>query len=90
MSFFDELGDDRPDKINVKPFHAINKEDEEDLLKWCTKVIKTLEKQAISRNSKCRKNLETYRGSSTTIKRTDIRRSERQFLNKVNNFVVNH
>ncbi len=90
MSYFDELGDDRPDKVNVKPFHSINKEDEEELLNWCTKVIKSLEKQAIRRNSKCRKNLETYRGSNTTIKRTDIRRSERQFLNKVNKFVVNH
>jgi hypothetical protein len=90
MSYFDELGDDRPDKINVKPFHAINKEDEKELLEWCTKVVKSLEKQALSRNSKCKKNLEAYRGSVTTIKRTDIRRSERQFLNKINKFIVNH
>lgn len=90
MSYFDELGDDRPDKINVKPFHSIDKDDENDVLKWCTKVIKSLEKQAVSRNAKCRKNLETYRGAVTNIKRTDIRRSERQFLNKVNKFVVNH
>ena len=75
MSYFDELGDDRPDKINVKPFHSINKDDEKDVLKWCTKVVKSLEKQAVSRNSKCRKNLETYRGAVTTIKRTDISRS---------------
>ena len=27
MSYFDELGDDRPDKINVKPFHSIDKKD---------------------------------------------------------------
>lgn len=90
MSYFDELGDDRPDKINVKPFHAIDKNDEKQVLNWCTKVIKSLEKQAVSRNAKCRKNLETYRGAVTTIKRTDIRRSERQFLNKVNKFIVNH
>ncbi len=90
MSYFDELGDDRPDKINVKPFHAIDKNNEKEVLNWCTKVIKSLEKQAVSRNAKCRKNLETYRGAVTTIKRTDIRRSERQFLNKVNKFIVNH
>lgn len=90
MSFFDELGDDRPDKINVKPFHSIDKENEKDVLEWCVKVSETLEKQSVARNAKCRKNLETYRGSSSTIKRTDIRRSERQFLNKVNKFIVNH
>ena len=90
MSYFDELGDDRPDKINVKPFHAIDKEDDKSLLDWCTKVVGSLEKQAISRNLKSRKNLETYRGAVSTIKRTDIRRSERQFLNKVNKFIVNH
>ena len=90
MSFFDELGDDRPDKINVKPFHAIKEEGPDGILKWCTKVIESLEKQAVSRNAKMRKNLETYRGSTSTIKRTDIRRSERQFLNKVNKFIVNH
>lgn len=90
MSYFDELGDDRPDKINVKPFHAINKEDEKELLKWSVQVVQTLQRQSIARNAKCRKNLETYRGSVTNIKRTDIRRSERQFLNKVNKFIVNH
>ena len=90
MSYFDELGDDRPDKLNVKPFHAIEKNDEKEVLKWCTKVVHNLEKQALSRNAKCRKNLETYRGSITHAKRTDVRRSERQFLNRVNKFVVNH
>lgn len=90
MSYFDELGDDRPDKINVKPFHSIDKKDEKEVLQWCNKITKALEKQAVSRNAKARKNLETYRGTVNTIKRTDIRRSERQFLNKVNKFVVNH
>ena len=90
MSYFDELADDRPDKINVKPFHAINKEDPKELLKWCVKVSETLEKQAVSRNARMRKNLETYRGSVSTMKRTDLRRSERQFLNRVNKFIVNH
>jgi hypothetical protein len=90
MSYFDELGEDRPDKINVKPFHAINKDDEKDVLNWCTKVVETLEKQAITRNAKARKNLSTYRGVVDTFKRTDIRRSERQFLNKVSKFIVNH
>ena len=28
MSFFDELGDDRPDKINVKPFHTVKDKDD--------------------------------------------------------------
>jgi hypothetical protein len=90
MSFFDELGDDRPDKVNVKPFHMAKDEGDEAVFKWCTKVIETLEKQAVARNSKMRKNLETYRGATSTIKRTDIRRSDRQFLNKVNKFIVNH
>jgi hypothetical protein len=90
MSFFDELGDDRPDKINVKPFHSIDKDNEKDVLEWCSKVIETLEKQGLARNSRMRKNLETYRGLDTTLRRTDIRRSDRQFLNKVNKFIVNH
>ena len=90
MSYFDELGEDRPDKINVKPFHAIQKQDEKELLNWCIKVAETLEKQALTRNAKSRKNLETYRGVIDTFKRTDVRRSERQFLNRVNKFIVNH
>lgn len=90
MDFFDELGQDRPDKLNIKPFHSINKQDEKAVLDWCKQVIEGLEKQAISRNSKMRKNLEAYRGSVSNMKRTDIRRSERQFLQKVNKFVVNH
>ena len=90
MSYFDELGDDRPDKINVKPYHTVDKKDRKEVLEWCNKVVETLEKQAVARNAKCRKNLETYRGANTNLKRTDIRRSERQFLNKVNKFVVNH
>ena len=56
MSYFDELADDRPDKINVKPFHAIDKEDPKELLKWCVKVSETLEKQAVRRNARMRKN----------------------------------
>jgi hypothetical protein len=63
MDFFDEVGQDRPDKLNIKPFHAINKQDEKAILDWCKQVIEGLEKQAISRNSKLRKNLEAYRGS---------------------------
>ena len=90
MSFFDDLGEDRPDKINVKPFHSIDKANEKDVLEWCNTVIETLEKQGLARNSRMRKNLETYRGLDTTIKRTDIRKSDRQFLNKVNKFIVNH
>lgn len=90
MDFFDELADDRPDKLNIKPFHSIKKDDEKAVLEWCTKVIESLEKQALSRNSAMRKNLEAYRGSVTKTTRTDLRRSERQFLQKVNKFVVNH
>ena len=90
MDFFDELSDDRPDKINVKPFHAINKKNEKEVLEWCTKVVESLEKQGVSRSSKMRHNLQTYRGSVSNVKRTDIRRSERQFLHKVNKFIVNH
>ena len=90
MSFFDELGDDRPDKVNIKPFHTVKNKDEKSMLKWLKKVVETLEKQAIARNSKYRKNLEAYRGTSQTIKRSDVRRSERQFLNRVNKFVINH
>jgi len=90
MDFFDELADDRPDKLNIKPFHSINKESEKDVHEWCTKVVESLEKQAINRHSQMRKNLEAYRGIGNTTKRTDLRRSERQFLQKVNKFVVNH
>ena len=90
MSYFDELGDDRPDKVNIKPYHSIDKKNEEEVLKWCNKVVKVLEKQSVARNAKARKNLETYRGAVTTTSRTDIRRSDRQFVNRVNKFVVNH
>ena len=45
MSFFDDLGDDRPDKINVKPFHSVKDKDEKKVLTWLAKVIETLEKQ---------------------------------------------
>ena len=90
MSYFDEIADESPDKINVKPFHAINKKDEKELLEWCIKVVETLEKQGITRSSVMRSNLETYRGAVTTYKRSDLRKSERQFLNRVNKFIVNH
>ena len=90
MSFFDELGDDRPDKINVKPFHTVKDKDDKAMLAWLKKVIETLEKQGVARNSKYRRNLEAYRGTSQAIKRSDIRRSERQFLNRINKFVINH
>lgn len=90
MSFFDDIAADSPDKINVKPFHAIEKDDEKAVLTWCNKVVETLEKQAVARNASIRKNLETYRGISASVLRSDIRRSERQFLQRVNKFVVNH
>ena len=90
MSFFDDMSDQSPDKINVKPFHAIDKNDEKAVLAWCNKVVETLEKQAVARNASIRKNLETYRGISASVLRSDIRRSERQFLQRVNKFVVNH
>ena len=90
MSLFDELGDDRPDKLNIKPFHSIDKDSDKEVLNWCNKVVETLEKQAVPRNAKMRRNLEAYRGSVSSIKRSDIRRSERQFLNKVNKFIINH
>ena len=90
MSYFDELADDRPDKINVKPYHAIDKKNEDEVLQWCNKVIKALEKQSLSRNSKARSNLNTYRGATAQKNKSDIRRSDRQFVNRVNKFVVNH
>jgi hypothetical protein len=90
MDFFEELSDDRPDKLNVKPFHAIDKNNEKEVLDWCVKVVQTLEKQALGRNSKCRRNLETYRGSTSHIKKADRRRTEKPFLNRVNKFIVNH
>ena len=90
MSYFDELGDDRPDKINVKPFHSVKGQDEKKVLAWLAKVVETLEKQGIARQAKYRKNLEAYRGSSNSPKRSDIRRSDRQSPNRVNKFVINH
>ena len=69
MSLFDELGDDRPDKINIKPFHSIDKQDPKELLNWCVKVVETLEKQAVPRTAKSKKNLEAYRGSVSSIRR---------------------
>ena len=90
MSFFDELGDDRPDKVNIKPFHTVKDKDEKAMLAWLVKVIETLEKQSVARNAKYRKNLEAYRGSSNASQRSDIRRSDKPFLNRVNKFVINH
>ena len=90
MDFFDELADDRPDKLNIKPFHSVDKNNDKAVLEWCAKVVESLEKQAVNRNMKMRKNLEAYRGAVSTTKRSDLRRSERQFLQKVNKFVVNH
>ena len=58
MSFFDELGDDRPDKVNIKPFHTVKDKDEKAMLAWLVKVTETLEKQSVARNAKYRKNLE--------------------------------
>ncbi len=89
MSYFDELGDDRPDKVNVKPYPAIDKKDKKEVLKWCSTVVKTLEKQSLTRNASSRKNLETYRGH-TGSNRTDVRRADTQAVNRVNKFVVNH
>ena len=90
MDLFEDIGSDKPEKLNVKPFHAIDKQDPKKVLEWCNKVVQTLEKQAVSRNAKMRKNMETYRGSVPNVKRSDIRRAERQFLTKVNKFIVNH
>ena len=90
MNFFDDLGEDSPDKINVKPFHVVKEKGVKEVHEWCTKVIETLEKQAVSRNTLMRKHLETYRGISSDIKRTNIRRSERQTLGRINKFIVNH
>ena len=90
MDFFDEINEEAPDKVNVKPFHAINKDSEKEVLEWCKKVVQTLEKQSVSRHSRMKKNLEVYKGVSSSLRRTDIRRSEKQFLNKVNKFIVNH
>ena len=90
MSFFDEINDDRPDESKLKPYHTVKDKDDKNVLEWLTKAIESLQKQAVPRNAKARRNLEAYRGSTSNIKRTDLRRSERQFLNKVNKFVVNH
>jgi len=90
MDLFEDIGSDKPEKLNVKPFHAIDKEDPKKVLKWCNKVVNTLEKQAVTRNAKTRKNMETYRGSATSAKRADVRRAEKQFLSKINKFIVNH
>jgi hypothetical protein len=90
MDFFDEINEESPEKVNIKPFHAIKKEDEKEVHDWCKKVVQTLEKQSVARHSRMRRNLEVYKGVSTSLRRTDIRRSEKQFLNKVNKFVVNH
>ena len=79
-----------PIKSTCKPFHAINKDSEKEVLEWCKKVVQTLEKQSVSRHSRMKKNLEVYKGVSSSLRRTDIRRSEKQFLNKVNKFIVNH
>jgi len=89
-SFFEDLSEDRPDKLNVKPFHAIDKKDKKDVLEWCNKVIGSLQKQALSRNAKMRKNLETYRGAVPSSTMNSVRRAEKQFLNRTDKFVVNH
>ena len=49
MSLFDELGDESPNKINVKPFHIVKEKGVKELHEWCNKVIDTLQKQATTR-----------------------------------------
>lgn len=90
MSYFDELADERPDKLNVKPYHAINKKDDKEVLEWCTKVVQALEKQAIARNAVSKKNMFTYRGANNANTKESIRRSDRPISKRVNKFVVNH
>jgi len=90
MDFFDEISEEAPDKVNVKPFHTLKKKDEKEVHDWCKKVVSTLEKQSVTRHSRMRRHLEVYKGTNSSLNRTDIRRSEKQFLNKVNKFVVNH
>ena len=90
MSFFDELGESSPNKVNVKPFHTVKDKDAKAMLEWLKKVIETLEKQSVTRNAKYRSNLEAYRGSSNSTQRSDVRRSDKPFLNRVNKFVIYH
>ena len=90
MSFFDEIEDDRPDQSKLKPFHAVKDKDEKTLLEWLVQVSESLQKQAVSRNAISRKNLEAYRGTLSNNIRSDVRRTERSFINKTNKFIVNH
>ena len=90
MSFFDEIEDDRPDQSKLKPFHAVKDASDKELLEWLIQVSESLQKQAVPRNAVSRKNLEAYRGTLSNNIRSDVRRSERSFINKTNKFIVNH
>ena len=90
MDFFDSVSEEAPDKINVKPFHSIDKDDEKEVLEWCNKVIDTLERQAVSRHSQMRSNLETYKGVDAKARRSAIRRADKHLSSKINKFAVNH
>lgn len=91
MSFFDEIAEDFPEKLDVKPFHAINKKDDKEVLEWCKKITEALEKESITRNSTMRQNLEVYKGSYPYSSKSSLnRRQDRPNLSNINKFVVNH
>jgi hypothetical protein len=87
--FDDEFGDSPFAKSTVKPFHSIKKDSDKELLEWLNTVSETLKKQAVSRNSQQRSNLEAYRGI-TSIGKVSTRNNEKNNYNKANKFAINH
>jgi len=91
MNFFDDIVEDFPEKLNIKPFHSINKNDDKEVLEWCTTITQALEKESLSRNSSMRHNLEVYKGSYPFSSKSSLnRRQDRPLSSNINKFVVNH
>jgi len=90
MSFFDDIDDPQIERVSLKPLHVIMKKKDSEKLDWLVKTTESLEKQSITRHAKYRKNLESYKGNQSESSRSTMRRSERQYINQVSKFVVNH
>ena len=89
MSLFDAEFDSDVSTKEIKPFHTLKGKKSKDRLDWLNTVVSALEKQAISRNTDIRENLEAYRGISRK-KLLSSRNNERQIFNQSSKFIVNH
>jgi len=89
MSLFDDEFSSDVTSKELKPFHTIKKKDIKEKLEWLNSMINSLERQATSRNTTLRQNLESYRGISRKSTNRNISKSNQAF-NQSSKFVVNH